>query len=522
MTVFTRYLSVGFYFLILLSACTPGDNSGTTSLNKSETANAANKVESRMALGTRSVWRQVPDDGVELGLGWDSREGRIVPNRCVRMAPIRSTGQTTVMSLDEVSNRTDLMKSLNVSAAGSVQVMFVSVSGSASFAKSSKISSQSTTLLLNATVTNGTLFAGPADPAAPTRNAFPAVGESVTTVQHGDNIGRLMIEPWALKLMKRPAEFRAFCGDGFVSAITSGARLIATFTFSSTSVEQRQAAAASLKASYGPANLSTNFSESEKRNDTEVKTNVRYMQVGGTEGAIATTDKELKDKLKVLAAEAYKSPHFQDMRITPFSQMAEWRGSDAWRDTDDEYDIIAETYWELTTLEEDIIDIIANYAEYNERTGRTVKELEDFQDDILSLRQSIYSALSNETAEQVPVAATNKLVQLFKPASPKANLTAPSGINLKVLSKNPSLAQLASELKNALPHGNASLLRINLPIPNSVLNNINTTEKSTLQRAVIDWYITPIARRACQNNPSDNNCLNNKELAKIASMVPVR
>lgn len=520
MKLYPRFMTLAVGTVFLLVSCAPSNNQSNNSKDPASDA-VVSKVKSRLALGESNVWEPVPDGGVELGLGWDSREGRIVPNRCVHMAPVRSTGQTTVMSLDEVSGRTDIMKSLNVSAAGSVKTIFASASGSASFAKSSKVSSQSTTLLLNATITNGTLFAGPAEAAAPTRTAFPDVGDSTVATPTGKNNGRLTIEPWALALMKRPAEFRAYCGDGFVSAITSGARLLATFTFKSNSSEDRKSAAASVKASYGPANLSASASSSSQAASSKVETHVRYMQVGGAKGAIAIDESALKEKLSKLAAEAYDSPRFQDMRITPYSQMAEWRGSDAWRDSDDEYDIIAETYWQLTTLEEDVAYIIANYKDYNERSGRTKEELKDFQDDILTLRKTIYSALSHEIEGEI-TEQTNQEVKLFKDNAIKTSFTAPKGINLDRIGENSSLGQLANELRAALPFGNASLLRINLPIPLTVLGREEKIEKSVLQNKVIEWYIASNARRACQNNPLDNSCLSNKNLEEIAKMVPVR
>ncbi|MCW8884271.1 MAG: hypothetical protein OQK12_03320, partial [Motiliproteus sp.] len=376
----------------------------------------------------------------------------------------------------------------------------------------------------NASVTNGAIFAAPAETVATTRSAFPAIGAEPGKVSNQNNSGKLTFEPWALSLMKKPEEFRAYCGDGYVSAITSGAKLLASFTLTSTNKSQRTAAAAKLKASYGPANISGSSSAKNNADTSSVQTHIRYMQIGGAEGAIATTKAALDDKLAKLAEEAFKSPRFQDMRITPYAQMAEWRGNDQWRDADDEYEIIAETYWQLATLTDDIEYIIANYSNYHPKTGRNKEQLANFLDDILLLQRTIYTALSDEAADRA-TPPTQKSLSLFS-APLQTKLVLPNSINLELISKNPSLGQLALQLKKALPDGNAALLRINLPVPISVLPKeknkkaISYTNEQ-LQAAVISTYITPLARRACRRDPTDNSCMSYAQLKKVAKLVPV-
>jgi hypothetical protein len=484
------------------------------------------KVPSHLALGAKSVWQPVPDDGVELGLGWDSREGRVVPNRCVQLAPVHSPGQTTTMTLDEVSSRSQMMQSLNVSAAASVKTMFASGSATASFAKSTSVSSQSTTLLMNATVTNGTLFAAPPVPAGAARTAFPAAGEDVNQASGEKNSGRLTFEPWASAMLKKPEEFRAYCGDGYISAITSGARLLASFEIVSKDANARKSAAASIKGSYGPANMSGSASGSTATSTAGTEIHRRYMQVGGAKGAIATDETKLNKKLEVLAKEAFKSPRFQDMRITPYAQMAEWRGSDSWRNSDDEYGLIADTYWHLSSLEDDTRQVLKNYSDYEPRTGKTKKELVAFLDDILAVRRAIYAAFQQGDEAVGKPAKGDESLALFKApesaGSPVNSFKAPSGINLRVLGEQPTLGELAQQLQNALPFGNPGLLLINLPLPKGHLSGVDAKDKAELQKAVVKHYIGPAAQRACQQDPTSRSCLSNKELEAVAKLVPVR
>ena len=90
---------------------------------------------------------------------------------------------------------------------------------------------------------------------------------------------------------------------------------------------------------------------------------------------------------------------------------------------------------------------------------------------------------------------------------------------MALLAGNPTLAQLADELAAASPFGNPSLLRINLPIPGHVST---ATDEATLRKAVVDWYVRPRAKRACDRDPTEKDCLTNAELDDVQQLVVVR
>ena len=509
--------------LIVLSGCTAeesGNSEAPVADQVSTGETFTSQFDTRKALALNGYWEAVPDDGVELGLGWDSREGRIVPNRCVKISPVHSPGQTTMMSLDEVSSRSDVTSALNVSASASVKTMFASGSASASFAKSTKVSSQSTTLLMKATVTNGVLFAGPADSAAISRTAYPAAGAGGELHASGKDSGRLTFYPWATALLKKPDEFRAYCGDGFISAISSGARLLASFEISGQSSSARKTTAASLKGSYGPANVSGSANSASSTKASMENVSVRYLQIGGAKGPIATTKDALDLKLTKLAGEAYESPRFQDMRITPYAQMAEVRFDPLWRAADDEYEMVADTYWLLTSLEDDVRHVMSSIGDYDPRTGMSDTELQDFLDDILDLRRAIFAALEDPGKAVTDFSQSEKALNLFSASPPQSKLTLPRGVNLKALGHSASLGELAKKLSHAFPYGNPTLLLINLPLP-AEQSTTGLTESEELQNAVVTHYIEPIARRACQRDPTDRDCMSNRQLRDVAKLVPI-
>lgn len=510
-------LPVALFCILALAACVRDD----TSYNNAATdATNPEETKSRAVLGAPSLWEPAPDDGVELGFGWDSSKGRIVPNRCVSVTPIRATGQVARVSLSEVSDTSEVMKSLKVSASVSVKTMFASGSAAASFAKSSKVSAQSTTFLLDATVENGILFAGPRGAADVARLAFPSIESPAALAK--DEAGRLTFQPWAEKLLKRSNEFRAYCGDAYVSAISSGARLFATISFSSSSSTTKQAVSTAIKGTYGPVKAEGTAAQAQATTLAGTSLDVQYLQVGGARGAIAVTREGLQEKLEKLAGEADDFPKFQYVRLTPYSQMPEWRGVDTWQQAEDEFEIIADYYWQLTNLDDEIDEILGNYESYNDKTGKTKDELKTFQDDVLRLRALIWSAMQPKMDDDATPAndADSEAAPLTLFAAPAASVfKAPDAVDLAVLAGNPTLDEIADELAAASPFGNPSLLRINLPIPDHATT---ATESAALQTAVVDWYVRPRARRACDRDPTSYDCLNNAELDEVAKLVPVR
>ena len=118
----------------------------------------------------------VPESGVELGLGWDSQRAEIIPNRCIRFAPVKEEGQNIKMKLEEVSDTSELMEKMNVSAGMSINSAVGSGSAQAEFASNTKITSSSNSLFIRATVDNGVLFVGPSQPLDPVRLCVPAQG----------------------------------------------------------------------------------------------------------------------------------------------------------------------------------------------------------------------------------------------------------------------------------------------------------------------------------------------------------
>lgn len=485
----------------------------------------AEETRAGAVLGQPDHWEPAPEDGVELGFGWDSRRGRVVPNRCVSMTPVRMPGQVAQLHLSEVTDTSEVMKSLGVSASVSVKSIYGKASAAASFAKSSRVSASSSTFLLDAVVENGVIFAGPRGPADVTRSAYPSLDNESDASWSSNEAGRLEFQSWALNLARRPSEFRANCGDAFVSAISSGARLYATISFTSTSSTQSQNVKAAIKAEYGPVKASGAVKTRHENTLANTELEVYYLQVGGAQGQIAMSKEGLEEKLRNLAKETDQSPQLQFIRLTPYSRLPQWRGVDTWMDAEDELDIIADYYWVLSSLEAEIEAIVADYDAYNPKTGKSEAELTAFKDDVLKLRRLIWLAMKPDDDEE-PETASAKFVApgwSFEPFSgaPLKIFKAPQSVELGEIAGNPTIAELSRHLEDASPSGNPNLLRLFLPIPNAAPVSDPKGEEQ-LKQAVIDWYVAAKVRRACERDPTSNDCLSRDELAAVAAAVPVR
>ncbi|MEW8397020.1 MAG: hypothetical protein AB2707_12750, partial [Candidatus Thiodiazotropha sp.] len=124
-----------------------------------------------------------PETGVDVGWGWDSEEGVPQPNVCIEYSIEEDKGQTKYMTMTEVSDSRELMQSMNISAAASVKTIAYQASGSAKFAKNTKINSFSSNFVLNVSVDNGVRYATPLLPGSrgeikdpETRKTLPDAG----------------------------------------------------------------------------------------------------------------------------------------------------------------------------------------------------------------------------------------------------------------------------------------------------------------------------------------------------------
>jgi hypothetical protein len=463
----------------------------------------------------------------------------VVAGRCVEFAPVRETGQVVSLRMREVSDQSEIMESLGMSASASVKAILGSGSAQASFARDATVKSNATNLVLEATVENGVLFAGPPDRPPPARKAFPepnagAPARDDASVRQSDGGDAVRIKPWAQRLLRSKGArgFHEHCGDSFVSAIFGGAQLLATFRFQEQNAAERETIKAAIRAAYGPSQMSAGTSAKREEALRNTDLTIHYLQVGGGRGTIPISREDLRKKLERLAEEAGVDPKFHAMEITAYASLADWPPSLALpAEAEAADEAIADYYWLLTTLQDDVEDIRREPARFDSRSGLSGKAIADFQDQIISLRGSLLVATEARARAALPESPLNPAVYQFFPRHTLDFQALNSQLPVTAARAAPPVDQwfgdLARHLDASVPHGNPNVLRILLPLPCGVVGaggvNVRGEDaKSVHRRAVVDWYVRPQSARSCRLDPTDNECLTNAELAALEQYVPYR
>jgi Ricin-type beta-trefoil lectin domain len=463
----------------------------------------------------------IPESGVELGWGWNTRTGSVVSNRCVEFAPVKATGQRATLSMREVSDKSDVMDSLGVSASVSVSAIFgAKGSAQAEFAKDSKVSSTSTSLLLRATVENGVIFTGPKQDPMKARRAFPAIAENGQPAPPSLDWKKwqeeppqrahdeVVLTPWADDLLRKQGvkAFLRHCGDSYVSAIYSGADLLAITTFTATSQTQKENITAALQAEYGVVQASASVKKNKESTLESTNMHVSYMQVGGGSGILPTTRELLVTKLGGLAKEAAQDPKFHSMEVTPYDQLASWPVGSIPPDDPEADDTMSNYYWALTSLNDDIQSILDDFEKFSPLTGLGFAELQALQDEVNKLRADIRLGARFErtgTPEQSFTFRSRRLAVLN--AEPRTSFSA-----------DWAKRSFLPKLEESVPQRNVNLLRLSLPLPLSAAAGLS---EKTAARAVVEFYVGRQSKRICARNPRDSECLSNEQLRKLEGDV---
>lgn len=451
----------------------------------------------------------VPDSGIELGLGWDTQRSRVISNRCIEFAPVREEGQQISLKISDIADSSELMEELNVSASMSVRSMMGSGSAQAEFATRSKVSRSTNTLLIRATVNNGVLFAGPSRPQEPSRHAFPAAGApaEIDRAKWDSASDRLHLTEFATDLIgdggaRELREFERYCGDSFVSAIFSGAELLATMSISTTGTESVSSVKAKVKGEFSAWGAKVK-AESEAGAGTDKKyensnIEVDYTQIGGSGGIIPTTREDFKDKLHNLPTEALNGPNFHTMNVTPYSDLPDWPRAVV-LDTEEHpiEALLVDYYWTLSSIED--------LLEEGNDTGAHADRLKTLQDTITGFRREVFEVLG----------------RAFRDAGQATHRTYFFGLislpNHEVIAKLEALENDMQELRDRLVrfsfgHENPNLIKLYLHAPAEA-------ETDEQKLAAIKDLIGTQARRTCDTDPVSPECLTDLEMESLESCL---
>ncbi|MES9943798.1 MAG: hypothetical protein ABW080_02435 [Candidatus Thiodiazotropha sp.] len=433
-----------------------------------------------------------PETGVDVGWGWDSDEGIPQPNVCIEYSIEEDQGQTKYMTMSEISDSRELMQSMNVSAAASVKTIAYSASGSAKFAKNTKINSFSSNFVLNVSVDNGVRYATPLMPGSRGEIKDPETRKTLP------DAGSIRLTSEALRLAKKRdlTSFLNYCGDSYVAALYGGARLTALITVKTNSKKERQDASASFSGSGWGVNVKASASGTNVGSIESKNVSMRFYQSGGRKDEIPATKGDLLGKLKTITTEASDYPAYYRVTLMPYTALANWPEKSIPLDLS-ELDQLADYWAGYVKLYEDLEHIFAQPEKFQVLdaqgqfiplggNGDSIKKLQQLQDQVhTELGRLQEDALQCSMPEQ-DCSFSEELYQ-----SPYAyRIQMPLPMDITAANKQCPCAD--TEPKGELAK-NAAIL--------------------------VDYYIRNPVKRRCLKNPVDPGCLSNGEMERWQKRV---
>lgn len=551
-----------FFFLLLsgITAC-QADNKSQSAFQSKPLSNAEKTDASARQNWVPMEMPAMP--GIELGYAYDMTSGEFMPNRCIEFAPVENTAQTSSVSMHKITDKTDIIKNLNMSGSASLKSVLGSGSAQASLLRESNVSTTSSTLMLHAQVTNGSLSVGPSTYGYYARPAYPELKDQKNLIQKSTTpatrlSSTVTLSDWAQKLWNEDEtvtkdNFRKYCGDGFISKIESGADVVAMFSFTSKDAAEHTAMSASLEAKYLGGSLSTKAKAEIDQVTANTNLSIEYTQLGGGGGLLPTTEEGLQSKLSTLTLEAASSPRFHTMTVSPYPDLPP-------NDPSPTYAEIADWYWVLNYVINEMNKILSDetrsYPKLDEKNKPVycgnyywyekpgTYNSSGMLDNLQKVRKVIFSALNN-TFKPTTTAAREALFQ-----NPPVK-TDPSFNAIRIFRDYPSdpkpppvepevNKELLDWLQQFLPDGFTSphILKILLAAPRNAcpvqytpvtgvsfspdFNKIDCVspvsaphDVYSVSQLIMQWYLAPQVNRACQADPASSLCLNYSDFGKL-------
>lgn len=424
----------------------------------------------------------VPASGVHLGWGWDSETERARPTVCVEFEMARDEGQTKHMSFREVSDSYEVMSSMGMSAAASVDAIGYKASGKAEFAKSATTSGFSSSFVLTASVDNGVVFAAPVPPG--TREGDMSYLDTERPTAHH---GAIRLTSEALDRARRGEdEFRRRCGDSFVSALYGGAQLTALITIEATTHSDQEAVSAELSGSGWGVEVEAGFEQENRSETSKHDSSMSFFQVGGRGDPIPKHKGDLLEKLGELPQQAADAPATFRMTLTPYTALVNWPDRfDVEVDTS-EHEQIASDWGAYATLYDEIQEVLASPDDYSFFVSPT----EDGQES-----QWLAANKKDEEKDQ-----RVKALESLEALQDEVHETLRSLRDVAARCADPTQECTFDEGAVLDPYG----VRVRLPLPRG--------ETDLTLEHLVDFHVRDTAQRRCDISPINPGCLSNAEV----------
>lgn len=303
-----------------------------------------------------------PDEGVDLGAGWDSLEARKTSGSCIAFSKNQRTPpQSSATLIQRVVDRYTFDKAIDLSAEMKMQE-FLGGGGSAKakYSENTAIASDRTNFLLTAWVANQAEF------------VEARAGEA-----------EIYLLPELAQLAKsNPAAFRQRCGDHFVSSLWTGAELYGFISFETDEEKVRQALSAEFEASGFLLSGGASFSQVLNKYQKSSRWKLTYFQSGGSGEPIPADEAGFIRAASDLRTAAQRAPKGMAIAIRPYTEIKGWPSDDPIGSPPSDYDRLVAKLAEANRLYENLGAVIRKTSDYSVGFPKTLQQLKDWQDEV--------------------------------------------------------------------------------------------------------------------------------------------
>jgi hypothetical protein len=330
-----------------------------------------------------------PETGVDLGWGWRGTQGEAVPTRCVEFGPAQAAGQTVSLEFSEVQDSYELAKSLDMSSAATVKGVGYKVSGEAKFAKNTRVKTSETTFVIEAEVLNPAAYASP----PPDMDSVRLTTQAVALARRNDGL----------------AAFKQVCGDGYVSALTTGAKFIAVVAVKTRSVQERESLRAKIEGGgWGvKVNAAMNSESSSARDSMQRRISVH--QSGGAPAEIPMEPEEIVAHAKNLAMLADAGGKLFRLAVTPYQNLSNWPAGKDLQENSMEFDQLADLWGAYSAIYAEIDAALARPADYAVPMRRCLPDAENCAADVFESLDKPGARAIAEAVQDEALAALERL-----------------------------------------------------------------------------------------------------------------
>lgn len=334
------------------------------------------------AVYAHEPWTEYPDEGVQLGVGWDASKDQKVNNVCIEGAQetfVKTQASST--TIGEVVDKHQLLRSLHISASAQAQWLAGSASAKMDYLTSKEIRSETTTVAVYAWVINGAHYLGVRDQNLESKLTTVDRSEALSDVGVTSSSG-LKLKPEFEKLWnENRQQFFKKCGTHYVAAYREGAELVGFLTASDLTTDQKSSIAMSLSGSVVGQHGSTDVTQTIQEIYGVHRFDLEFRKSGGWGTAMPTNKDALFTAISNLNSDAAAAPYPFQILVSSYDRLMHTEEPEE-NPNASALDHIMARYWRLLALYQDFLAVDAHKPEYLFDWGITAQQFDKTLDDL--------------------------------------------------------------------------------------------------------------------------------------------